>query len=162
MSMERIQKICHHPLWCRYIEAIRVLEQDRIFCRHDPAHFLDVARLAQLENLEQHRQIEKEWIYAAALLHDIGRHLEYTEGIPHDQASAALAPDILQDCGFSSVESQRIVEAIRLHRTPETAVRSDLAGLIYRADKKSRMCLFCSAEPQCDWSHEKKNWTVME
>ena len=34
------------------------------------------------------------------------------------------------------------------------------AALLYRADKASRMCLFCTAEPECNWSREKKNMTI--
>ena len=77
------------------MEQIRVLEQDRIFCRHDTTHFLDVARIAYIENLENGLGLAKEEIYAAALLHDIGRHLQYTRGIPHEQASAMEAEGIL-------------------------------------------------------------------
>ena len=78
--MERIQAICNHPLWKESVEQIRILEQERIFCKHNPQHFLDVARLAWIENLEKNLEISKELIYAAAFLHDIGRHLQYQEG----------------------------------------------------------------------------------
>lgn len=155
--MERIDNICGHALWRSYIEKNRQLEKDRIFCGHDTDHFLDVARLAYIEDLERNLNISKELIYAAALLHDIGRHLEYLEGIPHDKASAMLAGDILNDCGFDTQEQNEIISAIAQHRTAETAMKDDLAGLIYRADKKSRPCLFCRAEKLCNWSSQKKN-----
>ena len=158
--MNRIYRICCHAKWLKYLQSIQELEKGRIFCKHNAAHFMDVARLAYLENLERHLGIEKEWIYAAALLHDIGRHLEYTKQIPHDKASAMLAPEILQDCDFSPKETETIVNAIQLHCTAKTADRQDLAGLIYRADKKSRACLFCQAEPYCNWSRQKKNWII--
>ena len=29
-----------------------------------------------------------------------------------------------------------------------------------KADKASRVCLFCAAEPECNWSREKKNMTI--
>ena len=32
--------------------------------------------------------------------------------------------------------------------------------LIYRADKKSRNCFSCKAEPECYWSSAKKNMTI--
>ena len=139
------------------MEQIRKLEQDRIFCRHDIAHCLDVARLAYLENLEKHLRLEKELIYAAALLHDIGRHRQYLEGIPHEQGSAALARSILADCGYSPTEQEEIVSAILRHRLPETGAQNDLAGLLFRADKASRLCMFCGAAEACNWSLEKKN-----
>ena len=56
--MEQVNRICRHPLWRESMEQICKLEQDRIFCRHDIAHCLDVARLAYLENLEKHLGLE--------------------------------------------------------------------------------------------------------
>lgn len=158
--MERVNQICRHPLWRESMEQIRELEQDRIFCRHDTAHCLDVARLAYIENLENHLGLERERIYAAALLHDIGRHLQYLEDMPHEQGSAALAETILADCGFSPEEREEILSAILRHRRPETKLQDDLAGLLYRADKASRLCLFCGAAEGCNWSPEKKNLTL--
>lgn len=155
--MERVNKICAHSLWKSCVEIINELEKERIFCVHDISHFLDVARLAYIENLERNLNISKELIYAAALLHDIGRQLEYLENIPHDKASAMLAGDILKDCGFELHEQNEIITAIAQHRNPETAKRDNLAGLIYRADKKSRQCLFCKSEKLCSWSINKKN-----
>ena len=36
----------------------------------------------------------------------------------------------------------------------------ELTELLYRADKASRVCLFCAAEPECNWSPEKKNMRI--
>lgn len=155
--MERADRICRHPLWRDSMEQIRVLERDRVFCRHDTVHCLDVARLAYIEALEQGLTVPKELIYAAALLHDIGRHLQYREGIPHDQGSAGIAETVLTDCGFTPEERTEVRTAILGHRDRETGERRDLAGLLYRADKASRNCLFCEAEAACNWSPEKKN-----
>lgn len=159
-EMPGIQKICAHPLWKRSVERIAELEKDRIFCGHDVSHFLDVARLAYIESLERQMETPKEWIYAAALLHDIGRHLQYEQGIPHDQGSAMLAEEIMTDCGFSQEAKAAVLEAISGHRKKETAALDGLSGLIYRADKRSRACLFCPAEPECNWSPEKKNMII--
>lgn len=156
-DMHRLDKICSHSLWRKCLGEIGRLEEDRIFCRHDAQHFLDVARIAYIENLEQGSGIPKELIYAAAVLHDIGRHLQYTEGISHEEASAQLAETILEGCGFTGSETEEILQAIRLHRNPETAEDTGLAGLLYRADKKSRACGFCEAREQCNWPEEKKN-----
>ena len=158
--MERINRICRHPLWKESVAEIQRLEEDRIFCRHNPAHYLDVARIAYIENLEKNIGISKEVIYAAALLHDIGRHRQYLEGIPHEEASAVLAAPILRDCGFTEMEQKEIISAISEHRTPETAGKANLQGLIYRADKGSRSCLFCNASEECNWGIEKKNITL--
>ena len=73
--MERVNKICEHKLWKQAVEEISQLEEKRVFCRHNTEHFLDVARLAYIENLEKGLGIEKELLYAAALLHDICRFL---------------------------------------------------------------------------------------
>lgn len=36
-----------------------------------------------------------------------------------------------------------------------------LAGLLYRADKKSRLCFLCDAEDECDWPEGRKNKTAL-
>lgn len=158
--MEKVNKICNHPVWKHSLAKIQELEKERIFCRHDTGHFLDVARIAYIESLEKNLHISKEKIYAAAMLHDIGRHLQYLQQIPHDQGSAVIAEKILKDCGFEEEEQEEILSAILMHRTPETRFSDNLAGLIYRADKKSRMCVFCSACQECNWSTEKKNLVI--
>lgn len=155
--MDRLNQIINHPLWKSSMASIRELEKGRIFCRHATEHLMDTARLAYIENLEHNLGIPREEIYAAALLHDIGRHLQYTEGIPHHEGSASLAKIILKDCSFSPSECERILNAILSHRQKETAFENDLEGLLYRADKKSRLCLFCPAIEDCSWSIEKKN-----
>ena len=98
MEMAHADAIAAHPLWRKSVVCITQLEASREFCRHDVTHFLDVARLAWIENLERGLGVSKEEIYAAALLHDIGRHLQYEKGIPHDEASVQLGGQILSDC----------------------------------------------------------------
>ena len=144
--MERVNAICRHPLWRDSVRQIAHLERDRQFCRHDLVHFLDVARLAYIENLERGLGVDKELIYAAALL--------------HDKASAQLAEVILTDCGFSQAERTEVEDAILQHRGQQDRQREGLAGLLYGADKASRACLFCPAEPECNWSPEKKNMRI--
>lgn len=158
--MERIDKICGHFLWESSMKEIQRLEEDRIFCRHDYVHFLDVARIAYIENLEKGLHIPKDWIYAAAFLHDIGRHKQYLEGISHDEASVILAKEILGDCGFETDEQEEILKAISSHRRKETAQEESFSGMLYRADKKSRNCLLCPACSACNWDEEKKNMSI--
>lgn len=107
--MERLNRILRHPLWKGALQQIEELESERIFCRHDLDHFLHVARIAYIENLEQSLDLSKEIIYAAALLHDIGRGLQYEKGIPHEEASAALAEGILTDCGFVRMKRKSLL-----------------------------------------------------
>ncbi len=155
--MERINEISDHPLWRLHITQLKEVEKNRIFCKHGIEHLLDVARIAYIENLEQNCGISKEIIYAAALLHDIGRFLQYSQGISHEEAGVKLAEKILKDCSFNQEESKEIISAIASHRRVQTKQEQNLAGLIYRADKLSRMCIFCPAFSECNWSEEKKN-----
>lgn len=159
-NMERVNKICSHPVWKQQLEQLQEAEKNRIFCCHGIEHLLDVARIAYIENLEQGYGISKEIIYAASLLHDVGRFLQYSQGIPHEVAGAELAPRILEDCGFTEEEQQEILEVIREHRNKGQKTSRKLPGLIYRADKKSRNCGFCKACESCNWSQEKKNLTI--
>lgn len=159
-NMERVNRIWNHPLYQNSLHKIKELEQERIFCGHDWQHFLDVARLAYIENLEEDLEISKEIIYGAALLHDIGRHLEYLEGIPHHKGGVRTAVPILEDCGFGNEESLQILEAIGEHRDAGIREKKNLAGLIYRADKASRCCFACDAKEECNWNEEKKNMTL--
>lgn len=158
--MEKVDRIIAHPLWQESLTKIRKAEIDRVFCRHDVAHFLDVARIAYIEDLERGLEIPKELIYAAAMLHDIGRGLEYSEGIPHEKASFDIAKKILQGCGFDTEMENRILNAVGGHRKKETASSDELMGIIYRADKKSRNCMVCNARELCKWSSEDKNMNL--
>ena len=158
--MDRVNSIIKHPLWISEMEKIGRAEETRIFCGHDLSHLLDVARIAYIFSLEKELAIDKEIIYAAALLHDIGRGREYTEGIPHDTAGAEIAERILWDSGFSQEEIVDISDAVSHHRrTGRSADEevNDLPSLIYYADKKSRNCFACSAYDECKWSEEEKN-----
>ena len=89
--MTRVQAIWQHPLYQKHLTALTRLESDRIFCRHTPEHFLDVARLAYIFALERNLDCSRELIYCTALLHDIGRAEQYTNGTPHDEAGVTIA-----------------------------------------------------------------------
>lgn len=158
--MERIDKILNHDLFISNLKANEAAEAQRRFCRHNIVHFLDVARIGVIMNLEEGYDISKEWIYAAALLHDLGKHTQYEDGTPHEIASAEIAPEILRECGFDDKETSVIIEAIRSHKDSSVAEEKSLNGLLYRADKASRACFFCEAEPDCNWKDGKKNFTV--
>lgn len=157
MQMERIDKIINHDLFLYHLKQNEAAESSRVFCRHNMAHFLDVARIAYLMNLEEELGIEKEIIYAAALLHDLGRHLQYEKGIPHEVSGASIAGEILADCGFCGEEIKTITGAILCHREESRKECHDLSGVLYRADKLSRTCYACAAVKECNWSDEKKN-----
>ena len=158
-GITRVQAIWQHPLYQKHLNALTRLESDRIFCRHTPEHFLDVARLAYIHALESHASASKELIYCTALLHDIGRAEQYRSGIPHDEAGAQIAEQILADLNFSESEKAQILTAIGEHRS-STGNLPILSQIIYEADKKSRNCFLCSAEKECYWAPEKKNMTI--
>ena len=155
--MQRINEILNQDSYREYLKRNEEAERERKFCHHDMGHFLDVARIASIINLEEDYGLSGELIYAAALLHDIGRWQQYEDGTPHEKASAVLAPDILVKCGFNKEESELIVTAISRHRDSEIKEDKDLNGLLYRADKLSRPCFACKAEKDCNWKNEKKN-----
>lgn len=159
--MDRIDRILKNDLFRENLEKNRAAEADRRFCRHDMPHFLDVARIAVMISLEEQFGPERELIYAAALLHDIGKHLQYSRGIPHEEASAAIAPEILRACGFDEKETDVIKEAVLSHRNAEIASERSLRGLLYRADKASRPCFACEAEADCNWKGSKKNLRIL-
>lgn len=158
--MERVEQILKHDLFINNLAKNEDAEANRQFCKHDMIHFLDVARIARILNAEESYGVECELIYAAALLHDIGRHLQYANGIPHEKASADIAPQILADCGFDDKETGVIVEAILMHRSVESKDKRDLIGLLYRADKLSRACFSCKVQDACNWKENKKNLEI--
>lgn len=158
--MDRVTNIFEHPLYQQEFRALQAAEQDRPFCNHTLEHFLDVALLAYIMNLEQALGLDKSVIYAAALLHDIGRNKQLTEGTPHDEASAELAGRILPDCDFSAEETEAIQAAILAHRG-DAKDEPTLVGLISKADKLSRNCFTCKAYDDCYWSEEKKNHKIV-
>ena len=159
--MDRINQILHHPLLKKYMEANTVKEQGRIFCRHNMVHVLDVARIAYILNSEEEHQVSKDMIYASALLHDIGRHVQYETGEKHAFVSARLTPEILRDCGFEEDEIAEIVDAIYHHSDKKEIGDKGLRTLIAKADRMSRACFACQAAEECKWSEERKNYQVL-
>ena len=114
--MERIHTIWEHPLYQEQFQALQKAESERIFCNHTLEHFLDVARIAYIQNLETGAGLSKVLIYAAALLHDIGRYRQIAHGIPHEKASTALAERIMSECNFTQEEIHTVCESILNHR----------------------------------------------
>ena len=152
-------EIIDHPLYVQEFEKLQKLEEERQFCRHTFEHFLDVARIAYIINLEKGFNLSKNVIYAVALLHDIGRARQYEDGISHEEAGADIAGRILNDCGFINEDIDMIINAIKDHRTGLND--SNLSKLIYFADKASRLCFKCKESGKCNWSSQKKNLNII-
>ncbi|SHH67030.1 HD domain-containing protein [Sporobacter termitidis DSM 10068] len=145
--MQRVNRLLRDPEFIGYMQKNKDAEKDRVYCRHDLAHALDVARVGCILKLEEKLEIGKALIYAAALLHDIGRWVQYESGVGHDTAGAALAEGLLQKHGFSADETKDILEAIGGHRSG--GGNTPLGRILYRADKLSRNCVGCDAIKTC-------------
>ena len=158
--MDRIDNILRHHLFLKHLGENNAAEADRRFCRHNMEHFLDVARIGWIMVLEEGLAVSKELLYAAALLHDIGRFRQYEEKIPHEVAGVELASRILCDCAFTQDEQREILDAISGHRSKTENTRSLLGKVLYRADKASRPCFSCGAIGDCNWDDEKKNLRI--
>lgn len=158
--MKRIDRIMKHGLFLACMEKIERAEEHRIYCKHDFNHSLDVARIAYILNLEEQGGLDREVIYAMALLHDLGRSEEYEKGKPHHEAGVELAERILSECGFTEEECRRIGQAIAFHKNADSDKEDYCVGLLYRADKLSRNCFACTASKTCYWKEECRNYGV--
>ncbi len=157
--MNRINCIIKHTLFQSTLTEIELLEQDRVFCLHDLEHYLSVARIMYILTLERGLNLQKDIIYATALLHDIGRAAQYKSSTPHALESATLAQSILKDCSYTSNEIDAILQAILSHNKKEQL--SVLASVLEEADTLSRNCYHCKAYNECYWAEERKNKGVI-
>lgn len=158
-NMVRVNKILNHLDYKEYLFRLCERERDRKFCCHNISHFLDVARIAHIINLEMNLNINVELIYSAALLHDVGKAVNDVENVGHSKLSARLAKPILYDCGFVDWEVECILDAILNHNNEKLkdSTANGLTSLLYRADKLSRHCYMCDAIDLCYWSLDDKN-----
>ncbi len=154
--MERLNAILNNSGYQSLIDKINKNEADRRFCRHGIEHCLDVARIAYIINLEQELKIPKEIIYAASLLHDIGRADHITSGKNHHELSCQYAEGILKECGFNEQETAAILKAIAAHNT-DGIHQTGLPYVLYKADKLSRNCFDCEMYKECYWNADAKN-----
>lgn len=157
--MERLDAIWNHPVFRAELARLEQMERDRVYCRHGMPHLLDVARTAYILSLERQTSIPRDVLYAAALLHDIGRAAQYETGTPHEQAGVPLACAILEESRFTATEKRDIVECVRNHHGRRFGGDS-LCDLIFEADKRSRPCFACLASDSCKWTEEQKNQTL--
>ncbi|ATW27053.1 HD domain-containing protein [Candidatus Formimonas warabiya] len=157
--MQRVHAIMAHPDFQIYMALNEQQEINREFCCHQLQHALDVARIYYILCLEANKEKPlpelremngeqvKELVYAAGLLHDIGRWKQYLDkSLDHAEEGAALAKPILQDAGFTPEEIKIAIDAIRAHRDAHAA---GMGKVLYRADKLSRNCTGCKAKDKC-------------
>lgn len=158
--MTRVEAVLADSCFTEYVAKNNSSEADRQFCRHTFQHLVDVARITYILMLESgdirrfmeendlNMKLAKEMIYAAGVLHDIGRWKEYQTGEDHSVVSSVLAGDILRKAGFDSKEIRIITTAIREHRRMAESM-SLLGERLYRADNLSRLCSQCEASDEC-------------
>lgn len=181
-GMERVQRIYTHPLYQRELNELKNAERERVYCKHDEAHFLAVARIMYINCLESSIEFPKELIYAAAFLHDVGRAAQYRGGVPHEEASVRLAAQIMPECGFRDEETSLVCALIAAHRnrkawtdisktntstnsaaaSAESTDTETLAALFYEADKQSRSCFCCEAASTCNWAPERRVLRILK
>ncbi len=156
-EMDRVNKILKNHDYRKYLNELQKIEKNRKFCRHNLSHFLDVARIASIINLKTNAQIDDEHIYAAALLHDIGRAQPNFNETSHAAISAKLSEKILRDCCFSDLEINYILDAIIRHDDKNLNNVKNLSEILSVADKLSRPCYVCDVKESCFWSLKQKN-----
>ena len=156
----RYNRLLENSEYLFLLNSIKELEGERKYCRHGIEHLLDTARIMYIIKLEENLPYSKDIIYAAALLHDIGRYEQYKDGTPHNKAGERTAKKLLAECGFNSDEIEIICKAISVHRTPADIDDRSLGAILYKADKLSRMCFCCNAKDECYWSEELKNRNI--
>lgn len=159
--MKKFQKILQHDIFLNYLKEIVEVEQKREYCLHDLTHLLDVARYAYIKNLEEGYGLSQNVIYGAALLHDIGKVRQYKEKIPHEITGAEECGTVLQECGYTKEEIGKIKTAILHHRKGNDPKKNPLSELLYEADKKTRLCMYCRKKDTCNWKAEDKNQTII-
>lgn len=148
MDMVKVNNILLNENYKKHMEKNIQLEKNRIYCTHGYDHLFSVARIAYILNLENNYSVDKEVIYAAALLHDIGRWKEYQDGSDHAVESAKLSDSILGHAGYNDRDINIIKIAICEHRNKNNN-SNQLSDILYRADKLSRECYRCEVINKC-------------
>lgn len=173
-QLKRIQLLMNEPLYAEYMERNSSSKKERL-CPHDISHHFDVARITYILILENNdlayfmkesrissRTAAKDVIYAAGLLHDIGKWAEYREGIDHSTYSAKLARGILPRALFNYEEIETISKAIAEHENLNDEM-SFLGEKLYRAENLSRICSQCQHNTQCaKVKHQETNADLFE
>lgn len=153
--MKNTNIILHDEEYKKLLLELEKLEIERKFCKHNLEHFVGVGRIAYILNLEGGCGYSKDLIYTTALLHDIGRVLQYKEGIEHNIASAEIAKKMLLKTDFSDDDKKIILEAILKHRKNDK--ENSFNEIFYKADKLSRNCFLCASIDECHWDKNIKN-----
>lgn len=155
--MIKTNEILYNNKYKEYLKELNEYEKDRIYCKHNLEHFLNMSRIAYIKVLEEGLAIEKDIIFSIGLLHDIGRVLQYRNGTPHDEGSIIIAEEIFNEVKFTEDEKKIILSAIKNHRKEGI---DKIQSIIYKSDKESRECFLCEARESCYWDESKKNLKI--
>jgi len=159
--MKRVELLLKDALYIDYIKRNADEESIIKYCQHGLQHHIDVARIAYILVLEHNdfnyfvkdsglsgKLAAKECIYAAGLLHDIGKWNEYRTGMDHAAYGSKLTREILPRVFFNPTEVDLISTAIYEHRNISRDM-SFLGERIHRADNLSRVCSQCEERVNC-------------
>ncbi|MGE5390230.1 MAG: HD domain-containing protein [Deltaproteobacteria bacterium] len=158
--MKRVDLILEDNVYRDYMQRNIEAEADA-YCHHDFRHHLDVARITYILILENNdlnyfikenglssKPAAKEVVYAAGLLHDIGKWKEFEAGTDHASCGSHLAREILPRAFFDPAEIEIICQGIYEHRNISKDM-SFLGERLHRADNLSRLCLECESRDNC-------------
>jgi predicted metal-dependent HD superfamily phosphohydrolase len=135
---------------------------------HDAAHTLDevVPVALMLADAEGLGRRERELLFAAALLHDIG-YIRTTQD--HEAASAAMAAEILPRFGFGAAQVaavERLILATRVGHRPETLSEAIIADadldVLGRADFWHRNRSLQRELAAIGLDHEDRTWIEIQ
>lgn len=159
--MKRVELLLKDAHYIEYINNNNEEESANKYCQHGLQHHIDVARIAYILVLEHNdlnyfakegglsgKLAAKECIYAAGLLHDIGKWNEYRTGADHAAFGARLARDILTRVFYNPNEIELVCRAVYEHRNISRDM-SFLGERIHRADNLSRVCSQCEDRASC-------------
>lgn len=156
IPMPRVNQILQHRSYEEYCTKNKQAEEQRVYCRHGADHGVTVARIAYTYLLEENinglsstLEADKEVIYAAGIMHDIGRWVEYETQEDHACVGARLAQPILKDCGFTEGEIRSISLGILEHRLAPDKTSSPLGQALALADDWARDCKNCLSQAKC-------------
>lgn len=121
-NMKYTEQLLKNPEYIKLQNEILVWERERVYCRHELSHALDVCRMAWImylemyvglgeddtevcpkpENQKRSGELEeiKDRIYVIGLLHDIGRVRQYQTGEHHAVAGKVIAEQILTEISY--------------------------------------------------------------
>lgn len=166
----RYNNIIENKEYRTLLKELENFEKERKYCKHGLEHLLDVARISYIMSLEDNAGIPKDIIYAAALLHDIGRVKVIHNGCGHDRVSVDIAGKILYECGYSKKEIEKVCDAILAHscrrnigefiETRKKGSALELYEYLQISDQLSRNCFKCGVSDTCKWKKEERNLNI--